>query len=120
MNRRELTQSFVRDVMADDYENWDKIVEEVSQSGACCGVTIPLDLIAIALRDVIELGLAKAYRVMEFNRFEELSGMPPSDEIEDCYYYLTQAGKALQLAPDDNWPFNDDGSVREGWVAPAD
>jgi hypothetical protein len=77
------------------------------------------------LHDLIDAGLAKAYRLGN-QPAQELSGMPTAGEIgspyesrlNDLYFYLTQEGMNIHLADYPDWPFDDDNILRKHWSPP--
>jgi hypothetical protein len=81
VSRSELVRVFVLNELADDYEEFDHISENVIKLGVDCGLTIHSSEILDALMYLIESGLAKAYR-LGGPTAEEIQGVPPRDEIE--------------------------------------
>lgn len=119
MNRPELLRRFVLNEVADDYENLEKIYSEVSSLGSRCGLSLPRGEIKQALVDLIEARLVKAYRLTT-NSVEEFDGVPEAERMDDSYFWITPRGKDLLVSDGDWWPFDDEGSLRVGWVPPAE
>jgi hypothetical protein len=118
MKRDDLIRMFVLDVMADDYENLEMIYTEIHKFGERCGLTFHPSEILTALIDLIELGLARAYWLWQ-HPARGIEGVPPLDEIDKYYFWLTEEGKKVQLADYENWPFDTAGAIRKEWVPPA-
>ena len=118
MQRYVLIRMFVLDVMADDYENLEMIYGELHKFGERCGLTLRASEILAALIQLIELGLAKAYWLWQ-PPVREIEGVPPLDEIDRYYFWLTEEGRKVQLADYENWPFDTEGAVRRDWVCPV-
>ncbi|MGH9614523.1 MAG: hypothetical protein ACRD4P_15735 [Bryobacteraceae bacterium] len=101
MNRRELVQRLVLDEISDDYENVDQcILRHVAEIGVTYGLTINRPEIVVALAELIDGGLAKAYFLPST---EPLQNMPPLDEVEEyfkTYFYITKKGMDLHLDGD--------------------
>lgn len=116
MDRLELLRGFVLEVVADDYEDLEKIYAEVSGLGSRCGVSIPHSEILQAVIDLIETGLAKAYD-LRGSRAEEIQGATETFELHHPYFLITPKGRGVH-SNGDWWPFDEEGSVRNDWVAP--
>jgi hypothetical protein len=74
-----------------------------------------------ALTEVVETGLAKAYR-LRGEPLGELPGLPPLEEMEmphRIYYYLTPNGAEVQQSEVD-WPFDGQGNIRKDWLLPTE
>jgi predicted XRE-type DNA-binding protein len=119
MKRDELTRMFVLDAIADDYENLEKINGEVKSFYGNCGLTIQPSEILGALIDLIELGLARAYWLWQHPP-REIEGVPPLDEIDNYYFWLTEEGRKVHDAVDDRWPFDKEGALRRDWMLPEE
>lgn len=112
----------VLDAICDDYENLHQITKHLS------GLSLETSEILQTLSDLIDAGLARAYRLD--NTAEELPGMPSSNEvgspcesaIGDPWFYLTEAGMKLHLChlsdSGFDWPWDDEGVRRKGWSPP--
>jgi hypothetical protein len=111
---------FILDVVADDYESFERIRDEVMALGARAAVKIePLD-VHRGLTDLIAAGLLRAYRLSPTGPAKELEGVPQVDEIERLYYWLTDSGRVTQLSDCAEWPFDENGNRRNGWQPPID
>ena len=119
VERSELIRMFVLDVIADDYENLDKIYGEVGQLAKKCGLAATAREIRQGLLDLIRTNLAKAYRLSPRRPTEEISGVPSPDEIEECYFWVTDGGRQLQSSDYADWPFDETGSLRTDWSPPT-
>jgi hypothetical protein len=110
LDRAELIQRLVLDKICDDYENVDQtILADVNQEAPEFGITITRDDVVIALAQLIEQGLAKAYRLSELPPHRiELPGVPTLDTVEEdwfeTYFLATPAGLDLQLNDSSWWP----------------
>jgi|SRR5579862_9698313 len=113
LTRAELLRMFVLDAIADDYENLELISGHVTKLGAKCGLTILRSEVFHALAGLIKDGLASAYLIDR--TAEKVQGMPPPDEVEAHYFWVTETGRELQLAEYPDWPFDEAGSLRENW-----
>ena len=119
MTRNELIQILALDVIADDYESFDKTVADVSTLGRNCGITIGAWEIAEALRILIKSDLARAYRLSPSHTFEPIRGLPAADGMEERYFWVTEKGRELQLADFPGWPFDEKGLLRADWSPPV-
>jgi hypothetical protein len=98
MTRAELLRLFVLNAMCDDYEELEMIYDVVLRDTERCGMPASQSEILRALTEVVETGLAKAYR-LRGEPLGELPGLPPLEEMEmphRIYYYLTPNGKEVQ------------------------
>jgi len=109
---------FVLEVIADDYESLQEIYEEVTEFGLRCGIHIQQTEIVEELVRLIETHLAKAFRLSPTKPAEEINGVPPLNEIAECYFWVTPAGRRLQTSPSEDWPFDDNGCLRRDWHSP--
>lgn len=100
------------------------IYEEVEKLGLECGMQVSREEILRALTELVEAGLAKAYRLYTTGQpADELDGVPPPDphdRLRNPYFGLTEKGKQLQLMDDPLWPFDSENQVRAGWVPPCE
>jgi hypothetical protein len=122
MTRTEFVRRFVLMEIADDYENLEHIRTTVARDGSRCGMTISDTEIFRALADLIEAGLAKAYRLSGTAPAEVIPGVPRPREIEDVhtYFWATSDGGDLVVSDREWWPFDDIGELREDWLPPVD
>lgn len=114
---------FVLDELCDDYEEIGLITENVTRAGAKCGAHLDRDDVLRALAELIESGLAKAWRLDSTGQAPVgIQGMPSMVEIEDsdCYFLITENGMELQLGEAVGWPFNDNGELRNDWTPPLE
>ena len=113
MDRDELIRLFVLDAICDDYENVDQvIIGHVAGYCAKLGMAVDRSDVVMALGELVDSRMAKAYRLFSTEPFkEDLEGMPPLDVVETyfkTYFYITKKGMERQLS-DDGWPFDEDG-----------
>ena len=110
----------VLDVIADDYENLDMVTAEVEKSSSRCGLSVRPDEVRLALVTLIETGLAKAFRLYAtMQPPDEIEGVPPPGDMDNCYFWITPEGMKIQLSDYDSWPFDELGRLRKGWTPPA-
>ncbi len=119
MTRREFVSRFVLMEIADDYENLEHICSVVAEDSSQCGLTIAVPEIIRGLVDLIEGGLAKAYR-LSTRLAQEIQGVPRNDEFGDYYthFWATPRGRQLVVSERDWWPFDDLGVLRTDWSPP--
>jgi hypothetical protein len=106
MERNELIRRMVLNDICDDYENVDQVIfPEVVETAARLGLTITRPEVVQALAELIERGLAKAYRLSRTEPID-YEGMPPMmDVVEEdfaTYFFRTKEGLELILS-DDSW-----------------
>src|SRR5580692_4221838 len=77
MTRAELIRMFVLNSFCDDYEDIEQITKQTDELGPKCGLTISHDDIILALRELIELGYAKAWDLTQPKR-------EPIKEYQGC------------------------------------
>jgi hypothetical protein len=123
-SRRGLVRMFVLNSMADDYENLSvSIIPALNRDGADCGMTIEKDEVVQALREAVELGWVKAYKLYASSRKpDEFGRMPTLEEMEDpmgAWFDLTEAGRKVQMAEFEGWPFDENNVLRKDWVPPV-
>jgi hypothetical protein len=119
MDRNEILRMFILDVIADDYENLEKIQNEVGKLGIRAGLGIEPPEITRELIGLIKSGLVRAYRLSPTQPVEEVQGVPPPQEVDGLYYWLTDEGKEIQLADYPHWPFDETGNLRRDWSPPV-
>jgi hypothetical protein len=120
MSRRELISLLILDVIADDYENLAKIVEELNGFASRCGLSLEHSEVSDALRGLIDAGLAKPYRLSQTHEDVDREVRPNEvTELSDYYFWITDKGRLLHER-DDWWPFNEQGLLKEGWSLAAD
>lgn len=117
MKRDQLVRMFVLEEISDDYEDLERISKGVNKLGARCGLTIAHQEILSALANLIEVGMANAYRLEATREAPKpLPGVPPDDEMEEYYFWITRKGREHHLAADSEWPFQDDGTLKPDWA----
>ena len=118
--RNELVNLFVLDAISDDYEDMERIANEVHSLGSRCGLSVTDDDISQGLITLITRGLAKAYRLYPSHRPpEEIQGVPQPGNFPDLYFLITDKGTELQLAGWDQWPFDENNELRKDWSPPS-
>jgi hypothetical protein len=106
--------------MSDDYENLAVSLEmPLLQMGREAGFAIERSDIVEALKELVELGWAKAWHLTSAAA-EEFDHLPSLEEMEDFYgawFHITDAGRKAQNEYD-AWPFDDEGEIRKDWTPP--
>jgi|SRR5580692_5909154 hypothetical protein len=120
MNRSELIQRMVLNVMCDDYENVDQIIlPHVARDCAKLGIIVERSEIVKELGELVARGMAKAYLLSSREPFSvELEGMPPLDIVEEnfeTYFYPTKKGMDFHLSNHTWWPLDDDDESLPNW-----
>jgi hypothetical protein len=124
MNRKDLVRAAVLLDISDDYENTEHIVHSqwLSSVAETCRATFDPHEVTDALSELIQTGLAKAYRLSPYAPAEEIAGVPSSDQFDDyyIYFYITEEGKVeIHRMREMAWPFDDEGAFRpefRAWV----
>jgi hypothetical protein len=83
-------RELVLDAIANDFEDLETIYSDVSVWCAREGLVVNLDEVVDALRELVELGYAKAYWLSEFS--------PPVEcpvDTPGCYFLVTAKGKEI-------------------------
>jgi hypothetical protein len=119
MTSAELIRMFVLNSFCDDYEDIEQITKRTDELGLACGLTISREDIILALRELIELGYAKAWDLTRWATTED-QGMPPREEITPMNprFVRTEEGLAFYEASSTSGPFDEDHNLRESWPAP--
>jgi hypothetical protein len=121
MTRAELTRMFVLNSFCDDYEDIEQITKQTDELGPKCGLTISHDDIILALRELIDLGYAKAWDLTQPKRepIKEYQGMLSLEEITalDPYFFRTQRGLEVSKPLSTDWLFDENNSLCEDWIA---
>jgi hypothetical protein len=119
MTRKEFVRRFVLMEIADDYENLEHTCSVVARDSARCGLAISQAEIVEALADLIDAGLARAYR-LSGAEVRVFHGVPTLQEAENFYthFWATQTGRELMTVDREWWPFDDLGELRSDWVPP--
>jgi hypothetical protein len=91
---RSSIESLVMSAIANDYEDFDMVVSEVTVWAKRAGLSATSAEIFTNLEKLIEKGMAQAYRLSSTSPPEVIS-LPCLDEMpDDCYFFLTAEGKA--------------------------
>jgi hypothetical protein len=117
MTRQELVRLAVLMNIADACEEPVHVYQRVAEDLEPCGLWVAPEETQGALIELIESGLAKAYRMSAEPFPEELQGVPPFDGSHDYYFWITEDGLrslASGRARDD-WPLDDLHDVIPGW-----
>ena len=115
MDLNELIRMFILDVLADDYENLEKIYDEIHNFASRCDIAIGERDIDRELKSLIAAGLVEAYRLSPTAPPEKAFGVPPDDCLDQHYYWLTAEGLDLQRAEYPGWPFDANDRLRDDW-----
>ena len=122
--RNDLIRMLALNEIGDDYENFEYISNRVVPQGVECGIEVRQEEVEKALQELLELGLAKAYR-LSHTAATPLDGMPPASWYlmrpdEWYYFYATKAGLRLLTADWDwdGWPYDENGTLRPDWSPP--
>ncbi len=94
MPEHTLIRDIVMDAIANDYEDFTTILQEVTTCTRERGLRIEREEVAAILVGLINNGLAKAYRLSACSQIE-VEGRPEGRVIEECYYLLTAEGTEL-------------------------
>lgn len=121
MTREELVRLAVLMNIADACEEPVHVYQCVAADLGPCGLWVAPEETQQALTELIESGLAKAYRMSgAFSRepyAEELQGLPPFDGSYDYTFWITEDGLRSLAAgrARDDWPLDDCHDVIPGW-----
>jgi len=121
-SRRELVLMLTLNELSDDYENltvsimpdFDRIAEDYR-------ITVEKSEVADALKELVELGWAKAY-LPRSGELVEVEGMPFVEDLDGpdgAWFYITDAGRKVQNEYD-AWPWDGEGGIRKDWTPPED
>jgi hypothetical protein len=121
VTRAELIRTLVLREICDDFEDILQITNWTVESGSKCGLTVTHDDIIQALRELIEMGHAKAYNLErwtdppaaenEVPAYEEINPMKPR-------FSRTEKGLAFQEANSASGPYDENHDLRESWPPP--
>jgi hypothetical protein len=121
MKRRELVRFFVLMEIAEDYEEPQHIEHNVAERAKICGIPFNPEDVRTSLVELVESGLAKAYKLSTREPFvERIEGLPAPDAFEEYYFWITPYGKDSLACWRHEWPFDDEGEVLPGWSLPAE
>src|SRR5581483_3065358 len=87
MTHEELIRMFILDVISDDYEEIEKIEGETKKLADHAGARTNSAEIRGALIELIEMGLARAYRLSSTLPAQEVKGTPAPGEISGYYFW---------------------------------
>jgi hypothetical protein len=119
MNRYELVRMFVLSDISDDYEEPEHISSNVRERAGICGMEVQVDDIRNSLHDLVESGLAKAYR-LTVDPPEVFQGMPPIDQFLNYYFWITEKGLETLSSKRDQWPLDEEDVLLPGWSPPPE
>lgn len=121
MTRAELIRMFALNSMCDDYEDIEQITKWTVHWGSECGIAISHEDIIQALRELIEMGHAKAWDLTQPKPepIKEYRGMPTPEEISefDPYFFRTQSGLESSKPLMSDRLFDESNNLREVWIA---
>lgn len=121
MKEHDFVRLLVLVQISDDYEEPEHIYENVAGKAMLCGITVQPADIGKVLVDLVESGLAKAYRLSTTEPAIEIEGAPPVDQVQGYYFLITERGKeVIDSSRDERWPFDDEGALRPGWCPPRE
>jgi aryl-alcohol dehydrogenase-like predicted oxidoreductase len=87
---------FVMDSMCDDFEDIEQITKGTVKWGEICGLAIVREDIVQALRELIELGHAKAWDLSQWGSYETAEYQEiPGDEITSLDPRFTRTAEGL-------------------------
>jgi hypothetical protein len=121
MDRAELARLFALNSFCDTYEDIEQITLSIDRDSIDCGMTISHAEIIHAVRELIEMGYAKAWRLSCWGEPpKDYQGMPPLEDVRphEAYFLITPEGMGFHLADHPGWPFDDNGDLREDWIPP--
>jgi hypothetical protein len=122
MTRAELIRRFVLNSFCDGYEDIEQITKATDEEGPACGLTISHDDIIQALRELIDLGYARAldFEPRKPAPPEEYPGMPSPEEITaDTCFKGTPEGLEFYSSRSLPPPFYWNGKLHKDWVPPT-
>lgn len=71
-----------------------------------------------AVLSLLQKGWAQSYELSSWGEPPKAVSNPATAELGAYYFFPTEQGRRVQSADYEGWPFDDDGSVRDGWRAP--
>jgi hypothetical protein len=117
MTRADVIRRILIRGICDDYEDIERIANWTVPMGSKCGLHLTHDDIIQALRELIELGHARAYDL-------EYCADPPTESQQEVItpmnpsFSRTEEGSAYQQANLSTGPFDEDHNLREIWPPP--
>ncbi len=121
MTRAELIRLFVLDSFCDDYEDIEQITKSIDRNSHDCGMTISHDEIIQALRELVEIGYAKAWDFdpREREKPEQYAGLPSTEEIAaGACFKGTPEGLEFYKSHSFPAPFYWNGKLHQDWIPP--
>ena len=94
MTREKFLEELIMDTIANDYEDFDMIVREVTTACAEPVASPSVTEITNGLRRLIDAGLARAYLLSPTRLPVVVSDVGQPELSEGLYFYLTQDGRA--------------------------
>lgn len=91
MEKTALLRSLVMDAIANDYEDFATIVEDVAAWASERDICVTAPEISASLFELVKSGLAKAYALSNSPREVQLND--PPDGSEGWYFLLTKQGR---------------------------
>jgi hypothetical protein len=93
MDRTQLLHALIMDAIANDYEPFDMIVQQVTTVASERGLVVNRNEIYIVLKELVDSGFAEAY---DLSATSSNNGriLTAFEGAPDCYFLLTQKGKA--------------------------
>jgi hypothetical protein len=97
VNRNELITKFVLDMVADGYEDINRIIKDVINLSERCGMNVQ---IIHALSGLVSRQLVKAHRFpLDGSPTEEGFEMPPCGKIGEYHFKITSEGHGQRCGP---------------------
>jgi hypothetical protein len=121
MTRAELIRRFVLNSICDDYEDIERITNYIDEVGPKCGLAISNEDIFRALRELIELGYAKAWDLTRWPDppATEDQGTQAREEITPLNpgFARTEEGLAFHKTSSTSGAFDEDHHLRQSKLA---
>ena len=86
-------------MIADDYDEIDRITDFVTEFAAKCGVAVKPEEVRAHLLDLLNRDLARAYRLSPDFDFEEFPGVTRLEDFDELYFLLTENGQKESRSP---------------------
>jgi hypothetical protein len=119
MNRKDLIRLAVLLEISDDYEQPAHVYVRVTERLRACEVLVNPEDIGVSLRDLVESGLARAYRISGLGPVEDIEGMPAIDHLQDYYFWITDKGRLTLTSWRHEWPLDEEDQLIPGWSPPS-
>jgi hypothetical protein len=120
MNPQKLIRLFALMAISDDYEEPKHLYRVIAQEAGICGVVVSPDGVRVALTELVESGLAKAYRLSTTEPVEEIEGAPPLDRLDEYYFWITDKGRHVLAVDRVHWPLDEENVLLPGWQPPSE